>query len=80
MNWVKTMEYIFMFALACAVVYNTVKSTNKTIIGAGGRQVIISTDTPKQSLFTFGCSNAIVEGYWKKNRTLPTFNQPEVNK
>ena len=71
--FVRVLGFFFLFAIMGGVVYNQFRTTNKTVIGAGGRQVIVNADTPKQSLFNFGCANLQVEAYWRKQRLLPAF-------
>lgn len=73
--YVRFFGLIFVIAVAGGVVYNQFRTTNKTIIGAGGRQVIVNTDAPRQSLFNFGCTNLQVEMYWRKNRALTSFSE-----
>lgn len=49
------------------------QATSKTVIGRGGKQVIVNTDAPRQSLFNFGCTNLQLDVYWRKSRMFPTF-------
>ena len=43
------------------------KPTNTTTIQSGGK-VINNFESPRQDLFSFGCSNLKAEIYWKKKQ------------
>lgn len=73
MAYARLIGLVFLLAIMGGVVYNQFRTTNKVIIGAGGRQVIVNTDSPRQSLFNFGCANLQTEIFWKKGSRFPSF-------
>lgn len=73
-RWVlHILPYIAMAILGFAIYQKLIapSSSTSTKIGHVEKQVnVYQSESPKQDLFSFGCSNARVEGYWKKNRII----------
>lgn len=70
--WFVGFGVLIAVALSAGMIYKLFFSTtNKTVIGRGGKQVIINTESPRIPVFNFGCSNLQAEMYWRKG---PRFN------
>lgn len=68
-EWIGKILWVIGIVTLCLIVYHKfTESTNRTIISGDGKQINIYDDTPKQDLFSFGCSNLKVDMYWKLHR------------
>ena len=80
-NWIIAIGTVFALAVIGGITYKSFFApTSRTVIGKGGKQVIINTDSPKIPLFSLGCSNLQAEAYWKKQRLFSQFKEKTDDK